>query len=404
MTSSYDASASAAGYFYQAKFALYILLKQGPGATVEIETLDDVSTSDERDKNGYFQLKHIVSNNSNITDSSANLWKTLRIWSEKLKIKEIDPNNTNLNFVTNGIAQKGSVAYNLKSPCQSEERDESSALEKLNQIASTSGSQTLKTSFESFNKLTLKEKKALLSCISVFDKSPNLIALEDEIQKLMSLTTRPQYLINVVQRIEGWWFNIVADLLINKGSISFEVLRDQINDIQDEYHMDNLPIQFRDLTPPQEDEIPDTDKAFIEQLKLISLHDERVKQAISDYYKAFHQRTKWVEDGNLNLDHLEIYESTLKDEWRRIYFETIEDIGDSVDESDNINAGRKIYNYLQKRTDLNIKEKCREAYVMRGTYHILANKLDVGWHPKFKEKLVNLYKGTLREVSESVER
>lgn len=44
---------------------------------------------------------------------------------------------------------------------------------------------------------------------------------------------------------------------------------------------------------------------------------------------------------------------------------------------------------IEKR-DIRIRPKCQEAFVMRGSYHILANQLRVGWHKDFYERLRQL--------------
>ncbi|MBZ5604701.1 MAG: efflux RND transporter permease subunit, partial [Acidobacteriia bacterium] len=51
---------------------------------------------------------------------------------------------------------------------------------------------------------------------------------------------------------------------------------------------------------------------------------------------------------------------------------------------DNMN-----YMYSLKTADLRIRPNVSELYVMRGSFHILANKPapSVWWHPKFLERL-----------------
>ena len=40
--------------------------------------------------------------------------------------------------------------------------------------------------------------------------------------------------------------------------------------------------------------------------------------------------------------------------------------------------------------DIRIRPKCQEAFIMRGSYHILANQLKIGWHVDFFERLKQL--------------
>jgi hypothetical protein len=40
--------------------------------------------------------------------------------------------------------------------------------------------------------------------------------------------------------------------------------------------------------------------------------------------------------------------------------------------------------------NINIREKVNKPFVMRGTYHDLANQLKVGWHVDFMNRLCHL--------------
>jgi hypothetical protein len=193
---------------------------------------------------------------------------------------------------------------------------------------------------------------------------------------------------------------VVANHLVrDRRAIQFEHIQLFINDVQEEYHLDNLPIEFGNLDPPKESEIHEKDRLFIEQLKLIAVSHPRVRKAITDYFRAFNQRTKWVEDGNLDLTQLSCYDDRLKDEWERLFLEVLEELGDSNADEENVGAGRKIYNELQRRTDLNIRDRCTEAYVMRGSFHLLSNQLQIGWHPQFRELLKGSFTKALEGIS-----
>ncbi len=39
--------------------------------------------------------------------------------------------------------------------------------------------------------------------------------------------------------------------------------------------------------------------------------------------------------------------------------------------------------------DIRIRPKCQEAFIMRGSYHILANQLKISWHVIFLSVLNN---------------
>lgn len=84
-SSPFDASASAAGYAMQFRYALLCAVERyGVGDLnwqISIEAGDDVEIIPEPGYTGFHQLK-LRAEGTTLTDSSRDLWKTLRIWAE----------------------------------------------------------------------------------------------------------------------------------------------------------------------------------------------------------------------------------------------------------------------------------------------------------------------------------
>ena len=60
-------------------------------------------------------------------------------------------------------------------------------------------------------------------------------------------------------------------------------------------------------------------------------------------------------------------------------------------EGEKAKEGRQLFSDIEKR-DIRIRPKCQEAFIMRGSYHILANQLKIGWHDDFFDRLKQLLK------------
>ena len=168
-----------------------------------------------------------------------------------------------------------------------------------------------------------------------------------------------------------------------------------IADIASEYRSDSLPIDVDPYYEPTDEELDDLlgeKRVFIEQLKLVSVSDLRLKRCIRDYYNAYQQRSKWVREQLLLVDELTKYEGRLLDEWARLYLIMQEELGDNPDDQKKIAEGRSLFNKVED-LDLPIREHLSEPFVMRGTYHELANNLKVGWHTDFKVQLQHLLGG-----------
>ena len=90
---------------------------------------------------------------------------------------------------------------------------------------------------------------------------------------------------------------------------------------------------------------------------------------------------------------LDKYEERLIDEWEHAFVAMEDDLAQCVGitEDEKVKEGRKLFTEIEKR-DIRIRPKCQEAFVMRGSYQILANQLRVGWHKDFYERLKELLK------------
>ena len=69
--------------------------------------------------------------------------------------------------------------------------------------------------------------------------------------------------------------------------------------------------------------------------------------------------------------------------------ENMEDYGDQLTENQKQIAGRKLFGEIENLS-LPIRSNVPDPFIMRGTYHELANRLVVGWHVDFMERLCEL--------------
>ena len=58
-------------------------------------------------------------------------------------------------------------------------------------------------------------------------------------------------------------------------------------------------------------------------------------------------------------------------------------------EGEKAKEGRQLFSDIEKR-DIRIRPKCQETFIMRGSYHILATQLKIGWHVDFFDRLKQL--------------
>ncbi|MEH1898428.1 MAG: ABC-three component system protein [Nostoc sp.] len=391
MSTGFSAGSQALGYMFQARYALYLILTNKEELELAVESLDDITFfEDENNPTELLQLKHHTTQAS-LTDSSTDLWKTLRVWSTQLQENKISLPDTLLTLVTTAEAPETSAAFLLR-PIKA--RNAKLALQKLLEVANKSNNQALTKSFEAFKALDHTQKQLLIDSIQIIDGSPDIIDITPKIKEKL-VAVRREHRDGVYERLEGWWFAKVVKHL-RDDSINFisgfEV-RDKICEINDQFKPDALPIDFFDLEIPEQPDISQDNRRFVAQLNEIAVHNKRIEKAILDYYKAFEQRSRWAREELLFGGEIEKYEKRLIDEWERYMLALQDEMSDCDDnELDYKKFGRKVFNWMEQEADIRIRPQVTEPYVMRGSYHILADqKLPrIHWHPKFLERLTQL--------------
>ena len=187
--------------------------------------------------------------------------------------------------------------------------------------------------------------------------------------------------------LEGNWFNWCIETLSKSPTdvINLGRLLTLIDKLRPEYTDTNLPAEFTDALPDAIDLDSDL-RVFIQQLRLFNAPKSMLEQAIIYYYRAFEQRTKWSADGLLQPGELSKFDQKLHEEWKnhQAYLEIIEDI--KTQEGKRRFAANLYHNCLDKGV-VPIRRDFIESYVARGSFHILADQLKIGWHPEYIDKL-----------------
>ncbi|MGW3718443.1 ABC-three component system protein [Streptomyces sp. NPDC005133] len=385
----YSANESMLGYLYQARYALHAALSRiqsGSSANVRIEQLDDVSFDAPGTPTELLQLKYHTDPTTTIPNASADIWKTLRVWLDQaVGYSFTQENPVSRYLITTGRAAEGSAAYYLRD----RGRDLDKATKILTNTAETSKNDKQQDVYCMFLKLKPEERLALVSTLIVVDSEPLLEDLEIDLQQQLyfaaSSDKRPAFL----RRLEGWWFQRCVQHLKDKTAppITVAEIQEELELIREEFRRDNLPIN-PEIFDIVEEEGAGSD--FVRQLKLINVTGPRLAGAVSCYVRAFAQRSEWVRDDLLAPGELSRYEERLKEAWRVRFWESREEIGESAAEAEKIRVARALYKWVEQEADIRIRDMCREAFVMQGTYHGLADHQEVGWHPDFEVRLASL--------------
>ena len=390
----FSASASALGYLYQARLSLLWSLKRlkvDADFLVSLETLDDVAFESKGRPEELLQTKHHLTRPAALTDASIDLWKTLRVWFEVTQNNSI-PQQTMLYMVTTSTAAPNSSAAKLAH----ENRDIESALASLQTTAQTSSNQENAPAYKVFLDTPVAQRRSILNRIVILDKTPAIVDLNESIKANIGWATERRFQDTFLQYLEGWWFRrvIVQMARINTGDrILGGELEAQMSNLREQFKQESLPIadDLLNFTPDDAAVAAHEESLFVRQMELAKANKRRVAAAVRDYYRAFEQRSRWLRDDLLMVGDLKVYELRLLQEWELFFEARRDELGDSAAEAEKEAAARKVLEWAEAAC-IPIRPAVTEPFVCRGSLHMLADALQVGWHSEFRDRLAHLLK------------
>ncbi len=385
----FEAKEPSLGYYYQLRIGLYLILKarDKPKTIIKIESLDDVVLHDTNSMNLY-QTKLHINSVANLTNSSPDFWKTIRIWSENIILGNVILENTLFTLMTTARIGSGSFIENLK--FENQIRDTGSILKSMLEIVDESTSSTNAKAYEAFKKLSEDQQIQLINRINVLDNSLSIDEALNLIQAELRYAAHPKKLNSLIERLEGWWFQLCINMLQNKiENISLQELQIKIAGINDSLMEDNLPDDFASPIDIDETELEDyNERIFVNQLKIIAVKSNMVRSAINDFHRAFKQRSKWLREELTSINDEDLFENRLEDHWNNV-FSMIKDECEGLDEANLMKIGYDFYKkfYVEKVPPIKIRERFTSEYLTRGSCHILSDKKRIGWHPNYNTLL-----------------
>lgn len=386
----HSAAGSALGYLYQVRYALLESLRRlckGQDFIIAIETLDDVVFEKDGEAPELLQTKHHLKKAADLTDSSPDLWKTLRIWCEALGADSI-PEGTLFFLITTVKVAVGHAVHYLK---PGESRNPDTAMQRLNSTVDSSTSKENSQAYQAYRSLSQNQRKKLVENLFVVDAAPNISVLDTELREVVYGFAAKQFLESFLKRLEGWWYRRAIQHLADDDAkpILSEELDSETAYLREQFKEENLPIDD-DIMSASVDASGYQDRIFVHQLRLIEIGNPRIFHAIRNFFRAFEQRSRWVREDLLLVGELERYEDRLIEEWDVLFQQMRDELGeDATEEAKKITA-QTLYKWVEKATHPQIRAGIVEPSISRGTYQLLSDSQRVGWHMEFKERLRHL--------------
>lgn len=394
-TDKYSAGEQGLGYIYQARLALLHLLQLPEDTAVFLEKDDDLDFIDGDGGKSLASLKHKAVGDR-LTDLSTDFWKSVKIWLARYKRDGRAASRLRFFLFTTGTVSIDSFLNRFLSDQTVAPGDAATLTELADAALAKSKSQLIGQVATEFNELSDVEKQEFLERIRILDGSPRIGDIPATIKDKHMRSVRREHREFVFERLEGWWNDAVIKQLTGariEEIFGYEV-SDKLSAFAEEYKADNLPITFRGKAPADEIDTQTDPRLFVAQLREVGISSNRIRSAILDYYRAFEQRSAWARENLLVSGEVEEYEDRLADEWHRYRDVAFEKLKDDSAEDALREAGATLYNWAEFETgkieSLRIRARVTEPYVLRGSFHILADTTPeprVYWHPKFLDRL-----------------
>jgi hypothetical protein len=380
---SHGAAAAAMGYLFQCRYALLEGLRAVPDTPhllISIEKFDDVAFESNGEPTALIQTKHHIDKIGDLSDSSVDLWKTISVWNSKLAEDIEAPFRMRFALLTTAAAPDKSAAALLRM----RDRNEVAADKLLLAAAKSSENKTTEKARKAYVALAEGVRLSLLRSVRILDKSPNIIDVREDIERELHHAAPRDQIEKLVERLEGWWFGVVIRAMSGAApsAIPVSAIEQRVDELREEFKRDALPIDFKTALPSQS-VVAELDKRpFVRQLRKIEIGGRRIEFAIRDYYRASEQRSRWAREDLLIDGELERYEQELTEAWEPRHAAIVEEAEDGSQE-EKIVLGQSIFKWAEQDANFPLRT-VRERFLTHGSYHILANRYTVGWHPDYK--------------------
>ena len=211
----YSAAEQGLGYIYQPRFALLRLLQLPESTSILIEKDDDLDFVDKDGVKTLASLKHKAAGNR-LTDLSTDFWKSVRIWLARYnRDGRSEADLRFFLFTTDAVSKTSFLRFFLD-----DAPPDAGGTTPLSQFAADALAKTeskhIGAIAKEYHDLTDDEKEDFLARITIFHGSPRIADVPSIIKDQHMRSVRREFRGAIFERLEGWWNNIVVNLLTGK--------------------------------------------------------------------------------------------------------------------------------------------------------------------------------------------
>ncbi len=389
----HSAAGTVAGFAYQFERALNWLAQKEAGASIGIETADDVAVLSSDASLVLEQDKHSISEAATqpFSDRSKGLWNTLAMWIEAIESKQRPIESTTFLLVTNKVVPE-CIARHIARARSDEEID--TCIKELKKVGTAPPEHIAKLVKQVLCSQARTTLRAVISRVQLADGSDGTATVGLRKSTIAHLQL-PNWCLphsdSIVNELLGWLHQTAMLAWQHKQPAWVErnYFVNQLHAILDSRKRQITRERAEFLIPVTDEKVGrEKSRPFVSQLHLITDDDTVVDTAIREYIRCNIEKSRLCKEGNITDDDWKAFEGMLVSRWTKIR-SRISRIKSGVAERD---VGFEIFT----ETTEGYKEtlagsNTEQVYLTSGTYHRLADLLTVGWHPEFEALMRKLF-------------
>jgi len=371
------------GYVLQLPRALCHLLRGGPGDIVCVELLGDVATRDVSGETIVEEDKSSTSGNP-LTDKSSNLWKTFSNWVDAVNEKTLNVSKTKFVLYCNHPVRGGIVTKFSDATTQQEVQ---SAIDYAK--ATLSDIKKGHEIWEYYNSVINQNEALLREIVLNFElqlgSAVSCDEVRGEIRRKQVSDTQIEF---ILKSLNGWLLEVITTKIAARElpAIKWEDYDHCFLTLFERLRTREL-IDFTLQDPPKQDAVQAQVRKrpkYVEQLDKVNISDDDIVEAVIDYLKADVNRAKWIDDETIDESVAADFEARLIAFWKN----QMQELKITQKNSTEEERGQLLLARCKSRSET-IRDMTPPASTIPGTYHALADKPVLGWHPDWEDLFVN---------------
>lgn len=372
-------------YLIQAHHMLYELLDCKKGDFVSVEVFEDVGVEDADGSRKAVQIKSALSDRNPVSDKSTDLWKTMYNWLLAVESGELNIDTVKFCIFIN-VNKTGAIVSKFAGASTFEEAVSAWEIARRDFFSDDGTIKEMGEGCKDYILYFFDVARKINACgiIQRFSFEKCIENHSETVRNKFESIGIPNDIVDPVYRgVIGWIDTTVAKLVENKLPIiiSYEDYQRQLGTLYREYNQKHSLMPYSQK--PSEEAIQaelQEQRTYIEQLDIIDCEYTEKVEAINDYLRAAIDRTQWADGGYVSMRSLMAYNAELVRTWNLFKRMVLLEKKEVVPEE----QGRLIYYKCQEK-EINMDAMSVPQFFKNGCYHSLANSLDIGWHPSYKE-------------------